>query len=49
MSVVVVAAFPIPGHRAEVVAALEEAIGRVHDEPGVEGSRQGSHQTAAGL
>ena len=36
MSVVVVAAFPIPGHRAEVVAALEEAIARVHDEPGVE-------------
>jgi quinol monooxygenase YgiN len=37
MSVVVVAtAFPIPGHRAEVVAAFEEAITRVHGEPGVE-------------
>jgi quinol monooxygenase YgiN len=34
--VVVVTAFPIPEHRAEVVAAFEEAIGRVHDEPGVE-------------
>jgi quinol monooxygenase YgiN len=37
MSVVVVAtAFPIPGHRAGVVAAFEAAITRVHDEPGVE-------------
>ena len=37
MSVVVVAtAFPIPEHRAEVVAAFEAAIARVHDEPGVE-------------
>jgi quinol monooxygenase YgiN len=34
--VVVVTAFPIPEHRAEVVAAFEEAITRVHDEPGVE-------------
>ena len=30
MSVVVVMAFPIPEHRAEVVAAFEEAIARVH-------------------
>ncbi len=37
MSVVVVAtAFPIPEHRAEVIAAFEKAIPRVHDEPGVE-------------
>ena len=37
MSVVqVVTAFPIPGHRAEVVAAFEAAIARVHNEPGVE-------------
>ena len=37
MSVVVVAtAFPVPEHRAEVVAAFEAAIARVHDEPGVE-------------
>jgi quinol monooxygenase YgiN len=37
MSVVVVAtAFPLPEHRAEVVAAFEEAITRVHDEPGVD-------------
>jgi quinol monooxygenase YgiN len=37
MSVVlVVTVFPIPEHRAEVIAALEAAIGRVHDEPGVE-------------
>jgi quinol monooxygenase YgiN len=34
--VVVVAAFPIPAHRAGVVAAFEEAIIRVHDEPGVQ-------------
>ena len=34
--VVVVTAFPLPEHRAEVVAAFEEAIARVHDEPGVE-------------
>ena len=34
--VVVVTAFPIPEHRAEVVAAFEAAIARVHDEPGVE-------------
>ena len=27
---------PAPGHRAEVVAAFEAAITRVHDEPGVE-------------
>jgi quinol monooxygenase YgiN len=37
MSIVVVAtAFPVPEHRAEVIAAFEEAITRVHDEPGVE-------------
>jgi quinol monooxygenase YgiN len=36
MSVVVVTAFPIPEHRAEVVAAFEQAITRVHDKPGVE-------------
>ena len=37
MSVVQVAtAFPIPEHRAEVIAAFEAAIARVHDEPGVE-------------
>jgi quinol monooxygenase YgiN len=37
MSVVVVAtAFPIPEHRAEVIAAFEAAIIRVQDEPGVE-------------
>jgi quinol monooxygenase YgiN len=37
MSIVVVAtAFPLPDHRAEVIAAFEEAITRVHDEPGVE-------------
>ena len=34
--VVVVTAFPIPEHRTEVVAAFEEAIARVHDEPGVD-------------
>jgi len=34
--VVVVTAFPIPEHRAEVVAAFEAAIARVHDEPRVE-------------
>jgi len=31
--VVVVTAFPTPGHRAEAVAAFEEAIIRVHGEP----------------
>jgi quinol monooxygenase YgiN len=36
MSVVVVTAFPVPEHRAEVIAAFEEAITRIHDEPGVE-------------
>ena len=37
MSVVIVAtAFPIPEHRAEVVAAFEAAIPRVLGEPGVE-------------
>jgi len=37
MSVVVVAtAFPVPEHRDEVIAAFEEAIARVHVEPGVE-------------
>jgi quinol monooxygenase YgiN len=34
--VIVVTAFPIPEHRAEVVAAFEGAIARVHGEPGVE-------------
>ena len=34
--VIVVTAIPIPEHRAEVVAAFEEAIARVHGEPGVE-------------
>jgi len=34
--VVVVTAFPLPEHRAEVIAAFEEAIARVHYEPGVE-------------
>ena len=38
MSVVVVAtAFPIPEHRAEVIAAFEAAIDKVHsEEPGCE-------------
>ena len=37
MSVVaIVTAFPIPDHRAEVIAAFEAAIKRVHEEPGVE-------------
>jgi hypothetical protein len=37
MSVVLVAtAFPVPEHRAEVIAACDAAISRVHDEPGVE-------------
>jgi quinol monooxygenase YgiN len=37
MSVIVVAtAFPVPEHRAQVIAAFEEAIALVHDEPGVE-------------
>ena len=34
--VVVVTALPLPECRAEVVAAFEAAIARVHDEPGVE-------------
>ena len=34
--VVVVTAFPVPEHRAEVIAAFEAAITQVHDEPGVE-------------
>jgi quinol monooxygenase YgiN len=34
--VVIVTAFPVPEHRAEVIAAFEAAIKRVHDEPGVE-------------
>jgi len=34
--VVVVTAFPLPEHRAEMVAAFEAAITRVHEEPGVE-------------
>jgi quinol monooxygenase YgiN len=34
--VVVVTAFPAPRHRAEVITAVEAAITRVHDEPGVE-------------
>ena len=37
MSVIAVAtAFPVPEHRVEVIAAVEAAIARVHDEPGVE-------------
>jgi quinol monooxygenase YgiN len=37
LSVVVVAtAYPLPDHRAEVIAAFEEAIALAHDEPGVE-------------
>ena len=36
MSVLVVTAFPEPEHRADVVSALETAITRVHQEPGVE-------------
>jgi quinol monooxygenase YgiN len=37
MSVVVIATgFPIPEHRAEVIAAFESAIPRAQDEPGVE-------------
>ena len=37
MSVVVIAtAFPVPEHRAAVIAAFEAAVKRVHDEPGVE-------------
>jgi quinol monooxygenase YgiN len=34
--VVVVTAFPVPEHRAGVIAAFEAAIALVHDEPGVE-------------
>ena len=34
--VVIVTAFPVPEHRAEVVTAFEAATVRVHDEPGVE-------------
>jgi len=34
--VVVVTAFPVPERRAEVIAAFEAAVARVHDEPGVE-------------
>jgi quinol monooxygenase YgiN len=37
MSVVIVAtAFPIPEHRAEVIAAFEAAITEVHEDPGCE-------------
>ena len=37
MSIVVVAtAFPVPEHRADLIAACEIAVARVHDEPGVE-------------
>jgi quinol monooxygenase YgiN len=36
MSVVVVTAFPVPGRRAEVIAAFEAAIARDHGEPGAE-------------
>jgi hypothetical protein len=32
MSVVVVTAFPVPERRAEVIAAFETAIARVHGE-----------------
>lgn len=34
--VVVVTAFPVLEQRAEMIAAFETAIARVHDEPGVE-------------
>jgi quinol monooxygenase YgiN len=34
--VVIVTAFPVPEYRAEVIAAFEAAIIRVHEEPGVE-------------
>jgi quinol monooxygenase YgiN len=34
--VMIVTAFPIPEHRAQVIAACEAAITRVHDESGVE-------------
>ena len=34
--VIVVTAYPIPEHRAEVVAAFEQAIAQVHNEAGVE-------------
>ena len=34
--VVVVTAYPIPEYHADVIAAFEAAIVRVHDEPGVE-------------
>ena len=34
--VVVVTAFPIPEHRADVIPAFEAAIARVHNEPGGE-------------
>jgi len=34
--VVIVTAFPVPQHRAEVIAAFEAAITQVHHEPGVE-------------
>ena len=34
--VVVVTAFPVSEHRAEVIAAFEDAITLAHDEPGVE-------------
>ena len=37
MSIVIVAtSFPLPEHRAELIAACEAAIARVHEEPGVE-------------
>lgn len=36
MSVLVVTAYPGPGHRAEVIAAFDNAIALVHDQPGVE-------------
>ncbi len=36
MSILVVTAYPEPEHRAEVIAAFEAAIPRVHEEPGVE-------------
>jgi quinol monooxygenase YgiN len=33
--IVIVTAFPVPEHRAGVIAAFEAAIIRVHHEPGV--------------
>ena len=45
--VVVVTAFPLPEHRAEVIAAFEEAIARVHYEPVLVPHPAGNAQTGA--